>query len=261
MQNKNYQLINSNDEFLLEYNDIKTSKRFALTGFSGSVGDALIDVERNIIYLFVDGRYYEQARKQAKKNVEVVNLMMGENQDEKIIEIIPKNSVLEVNPKTLNLNRFKFLDKMLKEKEVKIVKNSEKEIFHEFEQKLVEVPLSICGKSTKEKIKMFKGKTFLITKLEDIAYLTNRRSFDLAYSSSFKAKLIVKNDKVNLFFNLDDFEKYVKKLNEKINYFETDISLYDYELIKKNACLKKNNPIEKARSMKNRSEIKHLKEC
>lgn len=34
-------LVNSTNEFLVEYNDLKENARYKLTGFSGSTGDAL----------------------------------------------------------------------------------------------------------------------------------------------------------------------------------------------------------------------------
>ncbi len=35
-------LVNSTNEFLVEYNDLQENARYKLTGFSGSAGDALL---------------------------------------------------------------------------------------------------------------------------------------------------------------------------------------------------------------------------
>ena len=48
-----YLLVNSTNEFLVEYNELAKNSRYYLTGFSGSTGDAL--VSKDNIYLFVDG--------------------------------------------------------------------------------------------------------------------------------------------------------------------------------------------------------------
>ena len=48
-----YLLVNSTNEFLVEYNDLQRNSRYFLTGFSGSTGDAI--VSKNDVYLFVDG--------------------------------------------------------------------------------------------------------------------------------------------------------------------------------------------------------------
>lgn len=53
-----YLLVNSTNEFLVEYNNLEDNSRYHLTGFSGSAGDVLTK-RRNIS--FVDGRYHKQA--------------------------------------------------------------------------------------------------------------------------------------------------------------------------------------------------------
>ena len=60
-----YLLVNSTNEYLVEYPSLSENARYTLTGFSGSTGDALIAQDK--IYLFVDGRYHTQADLEAKK--------------------------------------------------------------------------------------------------------------------------------------------------------------------------------------------------
>ena len=52
-------IINSTNEFLLEYNMLNQNARYFLTDFTGSTGDVLFTKDK--IYLFVDTRYHEQA--------------------------------------------------------------------------------------------------------------------------------------------------------------------------------------------------------
>ena len=54
MQNKNlrYLLVNSTNEFLVEYNDLNENSRYKITDFSGSTGEALVCPET--VFLFVD---------------------------------------------------------------------------------------------------------------------------------------------------------------------------------------------------------------
>ncbi len=54
-----YLLVNSTNEFLVEYNTLEENSRYKLTNFSGSTGEALVTPDN--IYLFVDGRYHIQA--------------------------------------------------------------------------------------------------------------------------------------------------------------------------------------------------------
>lgn len=48
-----YLLVNSTNEYLVEYSLLSENARYTLTGFSGSTGDALVTKDK--IYLFVDG--------------------------------------------------------------------------------------------------------------------------------------------------------------------------------------------------------------
>ena len=66
-------VINSTNEFLVEYNMLETNSRYHLTEFSGSTGDVLFT--NNKIQLFVDTRYHEQADLQVNKDlIEVVKI-------------------------------------------------------------------------------------------------------------------------------------------------------------------------------------------
>lgn len=81
--NIDYLLVNSTNEYLVEYSALSENARYTLTGFSGSTGDAL--VIKDSIYLFVDGRYHTQADLEAKEGVTVVKLTLGQKQDDEII--------------------------------------------------------------------------------------------------------------------------------------------------------------------------------
>ena len=63
--NKNgfdYLIVNSTNEFLVEYNELEQNARYYLTGFAGSTGDVLLS-KNGQVHLFVDGRYHKQADK------------------------------------------------------------------------------------------------------------------------------------------------------------------------------------------------------
>ena len=72
-----YLLVNSTNEYLVEYSELSENARYKLTGFSGSTGDALITPDK--IYLFVDGRYHIQAEQEAKMGITVVKLQLGQS--------------------------------------------------------------------------------------------------------------------------------------------------------------------------------------
>ncbi len=63
-------IIPKNDEFFSEYSANDRLK--AITKFSGSAGYSIILKKKN--YLFVDGRYTIQAKKEAGKSFKIVDL-------------------------------------------------------------------------------------------------------------------------------------------------------------------------------------------
>ena len=97
MQNNNlqYLLVNSTNEFLVEYNKLEENSRYKLTNFSGSTGEALVTPET--IYLFVDGRYHIQADQEVDHTkITVVKLQTGQSYIEELINRIPENQILGV---------------------------------------------------------------------------------------------------------------------------------------------------------------------
>ena len=89
----NYLLVNSTNEFLVEYNTLEENSRYKLTGFSGSTGEALVTPET--IFLFVDGRYHIQADLEVNhENVTVVKLQQGQKYIDELLKRIPENQIL-----------------------------------------------------------------------------------------------------------------------------------------------------------------------
>ena len=94
-QGLNFLLVNSTNKYLVEYTPLNENSRYALTGFSGSTGDAL--VTHNEIYLFVDGRYHIQADLEVDHDiVTVVKLQTGQNFLDELIKKIPQGEVLGI---------------------------------------------------------------------------------------------------------------------------------------------------------------------
>jgi Xaa-Pro aminopeptidase len=89
-----YLLVNSTNEYLVEYSSLSENARHTLTGFTGSTGDALI--AKDNIYLFVDGRYHVQAEQEAFDNITVIKLQLGQKQDDEIKKLIQKGKTLGI---------------------------------------------------------------------------------------------------------------------------------------------------------------------
>ena len=103
-------LINSTNEFLVEYNSLEENSRYILTGFSGSTGDAVVTADN--VYLFVDGRYHIQADLEVDKNiVEVIKLQTGDTVIGAMENLLPENARLGINSKKNSQKRVENLNK------------------------------------------------------------------------------------------------------------------------------------------------------
>lgn len=273
-------LVNSTNEFLVEYNQLSYSSRYKLTGFSGSVGDALLTKDK--IYQFVDARYHEQADLEVNRSlVDVVKLQIGDSYLQKLAENIPENSTLLIVGTKISRHFYGTLATKLEEKSVKIkTLDSDFVLNSDFSQykNIVFVPKSIAGIAANDKIeriqKKLKNDEFIIvTSLEDIAYLTNLRSFDIPYSSFYYAKMIISKGKAYLFTDyevqkeyerlkikpLPAFKNRLGNLKGSTLYIDSKtITISDFEAIDTSNILKESK-IYLLKSKKNTAEINHIK--
>ena len=66
-------IVPKNDEFFGEYVDKQNDRLNYISSFSGSAGYAII--LKNKCYLFVDGRYTLQAKKECDKNFKIISTL------------------------------------------------------------------------------------------------------------------------------------------------------------------------------------------
>lgn len=269
-----YLLVNSTNEFLVEYCPLEENARYFLTHFSGSTGDALIS-QKNI-FLFVDGRYHEQADLEVDKNiVSVVKMKIGESVIKEIEKKIKPNKTLGIVSKKNSQGRLEILDNELKLKKIKIklldfdpIMNITEQKTQKKENKIEQIDTAITGFSSNEKFKLVSSKlntneAILVTNLEEVSYLTNLRDFSKNYSSVIRGKcLITKNFWWKCPSNCD-LKDYLNKLDyiDKIYTDKTLINAYDYNLLGKKAFNIKENVIKEMKSIKTDAEIEHYKYC
>ena len=156
--NCNYLLVNSTNEFLLEYTPLEENDCYKLTNFSGGVGDSLICPDGRI-KLFVDGRFHTQADLEVDTaKVDVIKLEVGQSQDETICTMIEPNSTLCINTKKVSQNRYEFFETLLKEIGVKIVPNPQSELI----QRNSDTVAINMGSSFTEKYEKMKNKSLAL---------------------------------------------------------------------------------------------------
>ncbi len=258
-------LINSTNEFLVEYNSLHENSRYILTGFSGSTGDAVVTADN--VYLFVDGRYHIQADLEVDKNiVTVIKLKNGETFLDALENLLPKNSKLGINSKKNSQNRVENLNKIFDVKLYDfdfIIKKSPIK-----KDKIENIDEKFSGKSVHEKLKeiskfLAENDALLLTNLEEISYLFNKRDFSKPYSSKITAKAIISPDKAQLFTreNMNNFEKNLRDVKGKIFIDKSSINAYDFNLVKDSCVELKHNPVKKMKSIKTEAELEHYKEA
>lgn len=277
-------LVNTTDEFLVEYNELCNCARYCVTGFSGSTGDVLVTKER--VYQFADGRYHEQADAEVDhETTDVVKLQLGQTLLSELAAKIAPESVVGVVSNKISLNFYKALKFALNKKHCKIkpLDFDPVGLFKELKpsdngQTVKQIALSIAGVSADEKFKKLAKKlkndeAYLDTHLENIAYFTNCRQYKTPFSSTFKAKMLVTKQKAQIYTNekfdttigkhfeilpLKDFSNGLKNAN-KVIFNPSTINYRDFTLIKSKAQESPKDFIKEAKAIKNSAEIEHFK--
>ncbi len=269
-------IVPKNDFYFTEYSKVNNLAK--VTNFTGSAGFALI--LKNINYLFVDGRYTLQAKKQSGKSFKIMEIPY----------IFPKNL------KSINNYKIGF-DPKLFTKEVieRYFENKVNLIPHEFNFKnkidtkanqIFYLNKFITGET--ESSKMSKVKHYMkkkninylyVSASENVNWLLNIRGKDLPNSPLVNCKLIVSDKgKSFLFINMlkipssfknyfkdiilceeDSFFKVLSNLNNgKFCIDKNTCSIFDYCLIESRFKIKiEIDPLYSLKSTKNKIEIKN----
>lgn len=260
--NIDYLLVTSTNEFLMEYTPLEENSRYLLTKFSGSTGDAVISQDK--IFLFVDGRYHQQADLEVDKNlITVVKMNIGESFSKNLIAKLSPDKTFAVISSKISQGRLEILETELKKKNIHI-KLIDKDPINSknanSNQKTECIDVKIAGQSAEEKIKQItkslkKDEAFLITNIEEISYLLNLRDFSNNYTSSAKGKYLITKDGKHTFegFNFDNIKTvFIDK---------TSITACDYAFLDNKAVNLKENPVKQMKSVKTEAEINHYKKC
>ena len=208
-------IVRGTDIYLNEYVPIQDSQRAWLSGFTGSVADLLISADQAKVY--VDGRYHLQAENETDADTfSVVKVPFGQRNEDAMyadLQALVDAGLKRIGcePERFSVAEFKGMRLALKETDAEFV-NFEPSLVGTLDVagkarasrpgKLRVVGSAIAGRSVDDKIAELR--TFMrdqtldamvITALDDIAYLTNLRSQEIAFQSSFRAKAVLTMDK------------------------------------------------------------------
>ena len=276
-------IVPKNDKFFTEYS--KISNLELVSNFSGSAGFAIILKNKN--YLFVDGRYSIQAKRQAGKNFKIFEIPLTWPRN------IFKSSKVRLNigfdPKLFTYNALKnyFYNTcdLSPLTEDLFYKKYNKDLNT---NKFYKIDKRIAGESSKSKInrvinilKRKKIDYFFISAGENVCWLMNIRGKDLPNSPIANCNIILtKNRKIYFFSKLNKISKIKKKLsNQSIYFYEEEklfevlgsikpgcfcidgktCSIFNEEIIKSSFIIKERNDfIYYLKSIKNKTEIKNM---
>ena len=231
-------LVPKNDHYFNEYIDTKKDRLRFVSGFTGSAGIALILKNNN--YLFVDGRYIEQAKKQSSRNFKIIDSS--------------KQSVTQcINDLELKIG---FDSKLIKYSWYKQIKSNSN--LTEIRENLIDLIWkpkkenvrketyilencysgnSYINKITKIKkiLKLNKRKSFFISSSENICWLLNIRGKDSAFSPILNSQGLLTDKKLFIFSEKNKIPNSIKKNYKKYVKFVDEKQLYNHLIkIKKN---------------------------
>ncbi|SFA93487.1 aminopeptidase P family protein [Clostridium frigidicarnis] len=235
-------IVPSGDPHQSEYVAEHYAEREYITGFTGSAGTAVITL--NGAGLWTDGRYFIQAERQLN-DTGVTLFKMGEpgipTIEKFLNKSLEKKSTIGFDGKVISVDYFRNLNKSLKIKDFSFkvdedlidlvwndrpAKPSTQVILHD---------VKYAGKTREEKIaqviekmKNLNANYYVISSLDDIAWLFNIRGRDVSCNPVSIAYAIVSENKTCLFIDdcklNDEVKKELKKDNVEIKAYEDIIS-------------------------------------
>ncbi len=278
--------VSSFDEYLNEYVPMSNCLRYYVTGFSGSVAEALVPVSGRA-KVYVDGRYYEQADLEVDpKIVEVVKVPGNISLFQNLIQDLgdDQKTKLAYNSNRTSLKMSQKLSELVTTVPLNGVFESLIELKKDDKKlKIFDVDSSVSSSSTVEKInRIFNSSdldAYFVTALDSIAWITNCLGYHLPFQSAFQAKALVTKEKVYCLIDQEievnsknDFVEFVKisgsdyaaklpKVN-KVAYDASAISKSDFDQISSSFSQLSDSPggLISFHCLKEKSEIKNMEE-
>lgn len=214
-ENVDYYIIPSGDSHQSEYVPEYYKGRAYVSGFTGSAGTLLVGLEES--YLWTDGRYFIQAEKEL--NGSGIKLMkMNIPGYPSLLEWIKNNikegKTLAFDGSTISVNEYKNYKELTKKNgfNIKMDKDFLNEIWSDrpelSKEKIFIHDTKYCGKFTSEKLEevraemtTLEGENYVVTSLDDIAWLFNIRGNDIAYNPVALAYALISDKEAVLYIN------------------------------------------------------------
>ncbi|MCI9050755.1 MAG: aminopeptidase P family protein [Lachnospiraceae bacterium] len=238
-------LIPTSDFHESEYVGGHFKAREFMSGFTGSAGTLV--VTQTQAGLWTDGRYFIQAEAQLKNSgIDLYKMGMKDvlSVEDFVIENIPEEGKLGIDGRVINSRLGIKLEERLKEKNASISYNRDivDEIWEDRPALSCEpaflLDIQYAGKSRKEKLEGLRKKleeekadVFILTCLDDIAWLFNIRGNDIPYNPVVLSYVIITKEKGYFFVNEGVLNTEIK---EAFQVDQIEIMPYDaiYDFVK-----------------------------
>lgn len=292
-------IVPSFDAHQSEYVAEHWKSRQWISGFTGSAGTAVITLED--AGLWTDGRYYIQAEKQLEgSGMRLFKAAEPETPSfaEWLGDVLKKESSVGFDGTVFSVDMVRDIHKELDDKNIGL--KFEQDLINQLWSDRPEIPKSpvfvhevtYAGKSRTEKLNQVREEMtklganhYLLTSLDDIAWLLNIRGNDVPNNPVVISNVVIALDKCYLFIDSSKLSKEIKSTlesesielkdyNEIENFLEeladkdavifdsgkTNICLYNaiHENVKK---VEKPNITTSLKGIKNEIEIENLKNC
>ncbi len=289
-------IIPSNDSHFSEYIAPYWKCRTYISGFTGSAGTVVVTQKKAA--LWVDSRYFIQAENQCKDTefiIQKIGTASCPTINAWIAENSPKGSKFGVDGKLYNCTMFETAKTELEENDIEFVASQDPflKIWQDRPsrpQSMIKImAVEISGESTKSKhsrlteaLSIGDNTCYIITALDEIAWLLNIRGADISYNPVVVSYAVVYNDSIKFFVDdnkilpenmqyfesnnievlrYDDFDNYLTSLKGvKVIYNPNKLDIYHLQLLRQNSAkLKKEScavgTVNRMKSIKNKTEI------
>ena len=209
-------LVPSADAHLNEYVPTYQCRRAAISGFTGSAGDVLLSPHGN--HLFVDSRYHLQAEQEVDTGqfrVHKVGLADAYTLKGWLTEMEKQHGTLRVgfdpflHPMASHVSYTDALSasgSALVPIDVNLIDEVWEDRPPAPAQPIYALPAEVTGRSVSDKLAAIRQKmteagagALIVTKLDEIAWITNLRGSDIAYNPVFEAYLIIESERATCF--------------------------------------------------------------
>ncbi len=209
-------LVLSSDNHLNEYTPEYSRRRTAITGFRGSAGDAIICPEGN--HLFVDSRYYLQADEEVDLSdfrIHKLGLSGEHTLSQWLTEMEKERGSIRVgfDPFVVSMQAHAAYSGALHSPDSKMVPIDDNLVDAVWENQpappadpIYSLPESVTGSGVAEKLSNVRKEMadagadlLVLTKLDEIAWVTNLRGTDIAFNPVFESYMVMDMEQATCF--------------------------------------------------------------